>query len=74
MKKEKGKSRIARFYELKKRPIIIVPETIEVGNISIHNIEKFLNEGVFDEKIRYENPHIAKTEFRHKLGNYNILF
>lgn len=30
-------------------PIIIVPNLVQAGNVSIHNIEKFLIEGIYDD-------------------------
>jgi hypothetical protein len=41
------KTKLNRIYEKKKLPIIIVPEGIQAGNITLSNVDKILNYGQY---------------------------
>jgi hypothetical protein len=51
-----------RIYEKKKLPIIIVPEAIQAGNLSLSNIEKILNQGQYEEPKPLANTLQRKME------------
>ncbi len=56
------KSKLNRIYEKKKLPIIIVPEAIQAGNLSLSNIEKILNQGHYEEPKPLANTLQRKME------------
>ena len=68
------KSKLNRIYEKKKLPIIIVPEAIQAGNISLSNIEKILNHGNYEEPKQLTNTLQRKMELEHTLKGKKIIF